>query len=54
MSSINTLNQFLLRRIANLSPANINLRGGGTGLADQAAAGPIIISKSQVQIKIND
>jgi len=29
-------------------------RGGGTGPADQATAGPIIISKSQEQIKIND
>jgi len=28
--------------------------GGGTGQADQAAARPIIISKSQDQIKIND
>jgi len=28
------------------------IRGGGTGLVDQAAAGPIIISKSQEQIKI--
>jgi len=27
---------------------------GGTGLADQAATRPIIISKSQEHIKIND
>jgi len=30
------------------------LRGGETGPADQAATKPIIISKSQEQIKIND
>jgi len=29
-------------------------RGGGTGPADQAAARPIIISKSQEKNKIND
>jgi len=28
--------------------------GGGTGQADQVAAGLIIISESQEQIKIND
>jgi len=33
------------------TPTLDNNRGGGT---DQAAAGPIIIGKSQEQIKIND
>jgi len=37
-----------------IAKALMNDRGGGTGPADQAAAGPIIISKSQEQIKIND
>jgi len=31
--------------------SNLLCRGGGTGQADQAAAGPIVISESQEQIK---
>ena len=54
LNSVSLILPFPSVILNNTSLIPWHFKGGGTGQADQVAARPIIISKSQEQIKIND